>query len=150
VSQSRNAEVLLAFDFGLRRLGIATGNLRTRTATALTTLACSGRTVPWAAIDAIVSDYTPGRLIVGRPEGSTGPTSVAVPAMRFARALAERYALPVDTVDETLTSAEAASALREERRAGRLKRRVGKDDVDSEAARLILEQWLSSNPREND
>ena len=62
---------------------------------------------------------------------------------RFAAALAERYGLPVATVDETLTSAAAQSELAEKRRSGYLRRRVGKGGVDRLAACLIAEQWMS-------
>ena len=142
MSEGRPSGVLLAFDFGLRRVGVATGNLHTRTASPLTTLYV-GRELPWSRLDAIVEEWRPARLLVGVPEESTVATSVTKRAHAFAGALAERYSLPVETVDESFTSAAAAAELREGRRSGALRRRVDKGSVDRRAACLIAEQWMS-------
>jgi putative Holliday junction resolvase len=141
-----NSEILLAFDFGLRRVGVATGNLLTGTASALTTLETRNGP-PWPAIDAVVADYAPGTLVVGMPPASTAPTAVAERVRRFVGALRERYDLPVETVDEGLTSRAAESELREARRGGARARRLGKDSVDRVAARLIAEQWINERAR---
>ena len=143
VASTRDSGIVLAFDFGRRRIGIATGNLATRTASPLTTLE-SGRAPPWAKIDAVVADWRPGRLIVGVPESSEGPTSIAGAARKFAAALERRYGLPVETVDESLTSASAAADLAEARRSGELRRRTRKSQIDARAACLIAEQWMST------
>src|SRR5690606_27071646 len=125
-----------------RRIGIATGNLRTRTASPLKTLA-SGREPPWLEIDAVVGDWRPERLIVGVPEDSAGPTSITAAVREFAAALEQRYAVPVDTVDEAFTSASAAADVAEARRSGMLRRRARKSEIDARAACLIAEQWMS-------
>ncbi len=138
---------MLAFDFGRRRIGIATGNLRTRTASPLTTLE-SGREPPWARIDALVRDWRPERLVVGVPEGSEGPTSITAAARSFADTLESRYGLAVATVDESFTSAAAAADLADARRSGVLTRRAGKARIDARAASLIAEQWMSEAPNE--
>jgi putative Holliday junction resolvase len=141
VARPNDPKVLLAFDFGLRRLGIATANLATRTASPLTTLRVD-RDLPWADIDRLVTDWRPAQLVVGVPEGD-GAVTIARRARRFAATLAERYALPVATVDETLTSIEAETVLADSRRSGYLRRRVGRDRIDRVAACLIAEQWMS-------
>ena len=133
--------LLVAFDFGLRRIGIATGNRETRTASPLTTLRVDGE-LPWHEIDRVMVDWQPGQLVVGLPEGE-GAASIARAARAFATALAERYRLPVATVDETLTSVAAQAALAEGRRSGYLRRRQARDRVDRLAACLIAEQWMS-------
>jgi len=79
---------------------------------------------------------------VGVPSGD-GTETIARKARAFAATLAERYGLPVATVDETLTSVAAQSELAEKRRSGYLRRRVGKGSVDRLAACLIAEQWMS-------
>jgi putative Holliday junction resolvase len=135
--------VLLAFDFGLRRLGVATANLATRTASPLTTLRVD-RQFPWQDIDRVVEDWRPAQLVVGIPE-SEGAAGIAATIRRFVAELAERYGLPVATVDETLTSAAAESELTHARRSGYLRRRVGRDSTDRVAACLIAEQWMSAN-----
>lgn len=133
---------MLAFDFGLRRLGVATANLHTRTATPLTTLDV-GRDVPWPKIDALIEEWGPGVLVVGMPQGSDGAERLAGRIRSFIAALHERYGVGIETVDETLTSAAAAAELREGRRTGALRRRVRKDSVDRYAACHIAEQWLA-------
>jgi putative holliday junction resolvase len=141
VARASERHILLAFDFGFRRIGIATANRETRTSSPLTTLRVE-REPPWRDLDRILDDWRPAQLVVGVPEGH-GTEGVAKRARAFASALAERYALPVATVDETLTSAAAASELAEKRRSGYLRRRVGKGGVDRVAACLIAEQWMS-------
>jgi putative holliday junction resolvase len=135
--------LLLAFDFGMRRIGVATANLETRTASPLTTLRVDGDP-PWAEIDRIVAEWRPGRFIVGVPEGE-GAAAIARRARQFAATMGQRYSLPVATVDETLTSVEAETTLAANRRSGYLRRRVGKGRVDRAAACLIAEQWMNEH-----
>src|SRR5690606_17603522 len=113
---------LLAFDFGFRRLGIATANLQTRTASPLTTLKTAAG-LPWEELDRIVADWAPARFVVGMPTGA-GTEQVARAARKFAAALEARYHRPVETVDETLTSEAARSEIAAGRRSGFLRRRV--------------------------
>ena len=141
-SAAADNDVVLAFDFGLRRLGVATANLRTRTASPLTTLSV-GTALPWQELDRLVADWHPGRFIVGSP-GDDGARPMVKRARAFARALTERYGTPAETVDESLTSEAARAELAESRRSGFLRRKVGKGGVDRVAACLIAEQWLSS------
>jgi putative Holliday junction resolvase len=137
----RDRHILVAFDFGLRRIGVATANRQTRTASPLTTVRAD-REPPWRELDRIIDDWRPAQLVVGVPEGD-GAASIARRARAFAAALGERYGLPVATVDETLSSAAAESELAEKRRSGYLRRRVGKGGVDRVAACLIAEQWMN-------
>jgi putative Holliday junction resolvase len=139
--RDRDRHIVVAFDFGLRRIGVATANLQTRTASPLTTVRVD-REPPWRDLDRIIDDWRPAQLVVGVPEGGSA-TEIARRARAFAAALAERYGLPVATVDETLSSAAAESELAEKRRSGYLRRRVGKGGVDRVAACLIAEQWMN-------
>ena len=141
MARGSDRHILVAFDFGLRRIGIATANREIRTASPLTTLRADGGP-PWTEIDRIIDDWQPAQLVVGVPSGD-GTETIARKARAFAAALAERYGLPVATVDETLTSVAAQSELAEKRRSGYLRRRVGKGSVDRLAACLIAEQWMS-------
>jgi putative Holliday junction resolvase len=141
VARASDRHLLLAFDFGLRRIGIATANRETKTASPLTTLRVE-RDLPWNEIDRLMDDWRPAQLVVGVPEGE-GVGSIARRARAFAAALAQRYELPVATVDETLTSVAAETDLAEKRRSGYLRRRIGKGSVDRLAACLIAEQWMN-------
>ena len=109
MAHASNPQILLAFDFGLRRLGVATANLATRTASPLTTLRVDGD-IPWPDIDRVIGDWQPAQLVVGLPEGEGTARSRGKYAA-FVAQLVERYRLPVATVDETLTSAAAQTEL---------------------------------------
>ncbi len=142
-------ETLMAFDFGLRRIGIAVGNLMLGTASALDTLHNPDSGPDYVAIGRLIKEWQPGRLIVGAPlnlEGKENPMSRA--ADRFARKLAHEFNLPIERVDERHTSVEAEGMIRNARRAGR-KRRAQSGDVDKLAAQVILASWLERNTYKN-
>jgi putative Holliday junction resolvase len=136
--------VILAFDFGERRIGVATANPRTRSASPLCTVAV-GRTLPWPELDRIVADWRPGQIVVGLPQSSSSPTLLARIG-EFARELGQRYAVPVATVDEHLSSRSARADLAEQRRSGVLRHRARREHIDALAACLIAEQWLATTP----
>jgi putative Holliday junction resolvase len=118
----------LAFDFGLKRVGIASGNSLTGTAQPLRTIAAEGD-ARFAAIGRLVDEWQPDALVVGvpfHPDGAEHENTVR--ARRFARQLHGRFRLPVHEVDERYTTTEAHAA--------------GARDADAAAACLILEQFL--------
>jgi putative Holliday junction resolvase len=140
----RETGVVLAFDFGRRRVGLATANLYTRTASPLTTLDVANE-LPWAELDRIVSQWRPDRFVVGTPGAGEG-SDVSELGRRieaFCAELTGRYGLPVATVDEAFTSRAARAELTQGRRSGFLRRRIRRERIDSHAACLIAEQWLS-------
>ena len=133
----------LGFDFGLRRIGVATGDTLTQSAAPLATVRHGADGPDWATIDRLLKDYRPAVLVVGFPyneDGSQG--ALAQAAGRFASALAERSGIGVARVDERFSSQEAAAELKQRRAAGTRRRRVQRADVDSLAAAIILERWL--------
>lgn len=138
-------QVILAFDIGSRRTGVARGNTLTRTAHGLTTLECT-RGMPWPAIDKLLSDAAASRLLVGIPYNMDGtPTALTAACRQFASELAQRYGLPVDLVDERLSSREAREQLREARASGLKPRRVQRGDIDQTAAKVLLERWFATS-----
>ena len=139
---ARRPVVVLAFDVGARRIGLAAGDTLTRSAAPRAAAAMRSGGPDWEAITRAVRELAPGRLIVGLPynaDGTAGP--MAAMARRFGAALGERFGLPVEYVDERYSSLEAADALAGARARGE-RRRVRKQDVDSAAAAVILERWL--------
>lgn len=139
---AETAETVLAFDFGLRRIGVAVGQAITRSATAVTTLPAVGGEPDEAALAGLIGDWQPDRLLLGMPL-APGETSVLeAPLKRFRRRL-EAFGIPLELVDEQFSSAEAQSRLTGERRSGSRRRRVSKADIDSLSARIIAEQWLA-------
>ena len=120
-------QVVIGFDFGARRIGVAIGNSVTREARPLTTVNAATVAARWDAVAALVAEWEPARLVVGIPRHPDGtPHEMTARCERFARQLEGRYRRPVAQVDERYTSAVSARA----------------DDVDAAAAALILQQWF--------
>lgn len=137
-------KVILAFDYGTRRIGVASGNTMSRIAQALCTLECKQLQTPWPEIDKVIHDYLPSQLIVGLPYNDDGtPTGMTAAAQAFADDLAKRSGLPVALVDERHSSREAERELAYLRRSGVKTRRVTHADVDMMAAKVVLERWFS-------
>jgi putative Holliday junction resolvase len=122
----------LAFDFGTKRVGVATGNALTRSATPLRTLAAEGD-ARFAAIAALIQEWQPDALVVGVPFHPDGePHENTERARRFARQLHGRFQLPVHEVDERYSTTEAASDRAR--------------DLDAASAAIILNQFFNALP----
>jgi putative Holliday junction resolvase len=140
---------VLAFDFGLRRIGIAAGDTLTATAAPRPAALVTRAGPDWPVIAREIDALKPQRLIVGAPYNVDGtPGALAPAARRFAAELEQRFKLPVSMVDERWSSLEAGSALKA-RRAGGGRRRIRREDVDSAAAAVILERWLAGESGES-
>ena len=135
---------VLGFDFGLRRIGIASGDSLTATAAPRCAVAMRADGPDWVAIEREVRALRPGLLVVGVPYNADGsPGRLTAAARRFGASLGERFGLPVEHVDEHGSSLEAGAALKGKRASGERRRRVGRDAIDSVAAAIILERWLA-------
>jgi putative Holliday junction resolvase len=125
----RTTRTVLAFDFGLKRIGVAVGEPELGTAHPLAAVAA------FSQIEKLVEEWKPASLVVGLPTSVQGVAhAMTKQAEDFARRLEKRFKLPVARVDERYTSVEAESRLRGTR--------PKKSDVDSVAAQLILEQYF--------
>jgi putative Holliday junction resolvase len=125
-------QTFLAFDFGLKRTGVATGNRLTRTATPQPTIAFVGD-ARFAAIEQRLKEWQPDALVVGvpfHPDGAAHENTVR--AQKFARQLRGRFGLQVFEVDERYSTTEAISS--------------GAPELDAASACIILEQFLRSLP----
>ncbi|MDF3020248.1 MAG: putative Holliday junction resolvase YggF [Steroidobacteraceae bacterium] len=135
--------VVLALDFGLKRIGIASGDTLTRAAHPRTTISNGPKGPDWPALDRVLADTRPARIAVGEPYNADGSVSGLTEAARgFAAELAQRSHLPVDLVDERWSSQDAEERLRGARASGERRRRVTREDVDAAAAAVILERWF--------
>ena len=124
-------ETLLAVDFGLKHIGLAVGQTVTRTASPLCEIPAKNGKPDWAALDAVISQWQPQRLLVGLPTHMDGTESeMSVRARQFAQSLRRRYDRRVVLVDERLTSQEA-------------KRLAPEDNRHAVAAGLIAQTWLN-------
>src|SRR5271165_2191402 len=116
--------VVLAFDFGQRRIGVACGDTVSRTAAPLGAVASGAAGPRWEFIDSLMRDWQPTLVVVGLPYNLDDSESAVTGAARgFAGELAKRYALPVELIDERYSSLEAGTRLRSTRELGLRKRR---------------------------
>jgi putative Holliday junction resolvase len=141
---TQEPKIVVALDFGLKRIGIASGDTLTRAAHPRTAITNGPHGPDWRALERVLADTRPSRIAVGEPynaDGSTSPLTEA--ARRFASELATRSSLPVDLVDERWSSQDAEERLRSQRASGERKRRVTREAVDAAAAAIILERWFA-------
>lgn len=130
---------VLAFDFGTRKIGIASGQSVTGSGSALPAIPCRQEKPDWAAIEAVIREWRPDTLVVGLPLNMDDSESeLSTRARRFARQLNGRFNLPVFMVDERLSTREARDRLGDDYRGGPDAR------VDSLAAVLMIESFFSS------
>ncbi len=127
-----SAQTFLAFDYGLKRTGVASGNTISRTASPQATIKAEGD-ARFVQIAARIQEWQPNALVVGvpyHPDGAAHDNTAR--ALKFARQLRGRFNLPVHEVDERYSTTEAHS--------------FGAKDADAASACIILEQFLRSLP----
>jgi len=140
--------IVLGFDYGARRIGVAAGDTLTDGARPLGVVPAASGIPDWTALTRYVRDWGPQVLVVGVPYNMDGtPGQLTDAALEFAAELARRFPLEVVTVDERLSSREAEDILRGQRASGARTRRVRHGDVDSAAACVLVEQWLRGRDR---
>jgi putative Holliday junction resolvase len=128
-------QTFLAFDFGIKRTGVATGNRLTGTASPQPTITASNNDQRLGAVALRVAEWQPDALVVGvpfHPDGAAHENTAR--AQKFARQLRARFSLPVFEVDERYSTTEALSS--------------GAKDADAASACIILEQFLRNLPHE--
>ena len=135
-------ETILAFDYGLRRIGVAVGQDVTASASPVGVVTNGDAGVDHDRIRAIVREWHPTRLVVGIPKHADGsPSSLTAAVEAFIDELAQ-YDLPISTIDERYSSLEAEQALRQARKQGS-RGRISKPDIDAAAAVFIAERYLA-------
>jgi putative holliday junction resolvase len=133
VSAARPPQSFLAFDYGLKRTGVASGNRVFGQATPLTTVAAEGD-ARFAPIGRLIAEWQPDALVVGVPRHPDGaPHENTRRAQKFARQLQGRFGLPVFEVDERYSTTAVLSA--------------GARDADAAAAALLLDQYFDESAR---
>lgn len=128
---SEPTRTYLAFDYGLKRVGVASGNSMMRQAQPLRTIAAEGD-ARFTQIGRLIEEWQPDALVVGvpfHPDGAEHENTAR--ARKFARQLQGRYRLPVHEVDERYSTTEAQQA--------------GGRDLDAESAAIILQQFFNEH-----
>ena len=125
--------VVLGFDYGTRRIGVAIGNRLTGHASPLTTIDAATSDARWKSLNAVIQEWQPSQLAVGIPRyPDSTPHALTMRCERFARQLEGRYRVPVARVDERYSSAVVED----------------EPDVDAAAAAVILQQWLDESSQD--
>lgn len=128
------AGVVLGFDFGLKRIGVAVGQTITQTAAPEAIVRSQDGKPDWEHITRLFEKWQPVAIVVGLPMRLDGSEqALTQPARKFGQRLSGRYHCPVFYIEEQLSSIEAES------------RRVKQTHIDDHAAQIILENWLESN-----
>ena len=132
---------VLAFDFGEKRIGVATGETLLGSAHPLTVIHAESNDDRFAAIGKLIAEWQPVQLVVGLPTHADGtPHEMTRLAHEVRRAPAAPLHLPVGFADERLTSLDAEARLRETGRNSK----TAKPLLDAVAAQLILQTWFES------
>ena len=134
---------VLGFDYGDKRIGLATGQTITGTATPLKTIRQVHGNPDWDAIAAEIEQWKPQALVVGMPYYSGGPGDDKENRMtrrvrQFCYELGKRFQLPVYDIDESLSSREAEASVKQDMKIGQ----HNKHEIDRMAAAIILQRWL--------
>lgn len=132
--------LILAFDFGTRRIGVAVGNELLASARQLEPLSARDGIPDWAVVTRLVEEWRPDLFVVGLPLTRDGEEQeMSVRARKFGKRLSGRYGIPCEMVDERGSTHEAKAIAREAGHRGNYR----DDGVDGIAAVLILESWFA-------
>lgn len=135
-------DTFLGFDFGTKKIGVAVGQLTTKTANSLQTLRSPNQTPNWQAIEKLVNEWQPAGFVVGISRQHDGSDNLVTPRMlKFCRQLNGRFNLPVYQQDEMLSTFEAKQMLFDDVGVNATKLWAVQDEL---AAQLILQSWLSN------
>jgi putative Holliday junction resolvase len=150
----------MGFDYGSKRIGVAVGQTLTATARPLATVTVKNQQIDWAHLTALIQEWQPQTLIVGLPKHADGTDNAVTEAVyHFCQQLQQRYQLPVQTIDERLSSVAATEFMKKaksKRQRTRSKENQPADyshfpssyalstsSLDAVAAQMILETWLT-------
>lgn len=135
----KSLRIVLGFDFGYKRIGMAVGQTITHSANPLPVLLANDGIPDWKKLADIIKQWRPDALIVGIPLKIDSSEQFTTHAAReFAAELSTRFQLPVFSVDERYTTIEARQVLFEQGGYKKLKQ----SHIDSWAAKIIVEDWL--------
>ena len=131
-------KTVLAFDFGLRRIGVAIGQTITKDARPLTVLQVTDGIPKWEEIESLISTWCVTQLVVGLPFNVDGTEQeITLAARKFSRRLHAKFHLPVALIDERYSTkaAKSSSAYQSNKNPA----------IDSHAAVIILDSWFREN-----
>lgn len=136
---NKNITTVLGFDYGNKRIGVATGQTITQSATPYKTLTQVNGNPDWNAINTAIQQWKPQALVVGMPYHTDGSENKMTATVRhFCYELEKRFKLPVNEVNEALSSQQAEEALKKKVKINK----QNKHQIDRIAAAIIVQRWL--------
>lgn len=140
MADKRGQRLVMAFDYGTRRIGVAVGNEMLRSASGLDPLAARDGIPDWVRVERLLHEWQPDLLVVGLPLHDDGSESdMSVRARKFGNRLHGRFGKPVAMFDERGTTRAAKLIAQGQGHKGNYRER----GVDGIAAQLILENWFN-------
>ena len=136
-------KVIMGFDYGTRKIGIAVGQLITKTANPIAIISARDGVPDWSEIEKLILEWQPTQFVIGLPLNMDETESeMSQRSLKFARRLTGRFNIPHHTIDERLTSREARSLHESHSSTRRGPADRSRDEIDDIAAQIILESWL--------
>ncbi|ALB01544.1 Holliday junction resolvase [Francisella persica ATCC VR-331] len=133
--------LLIAIDYGKTRIGLASGQMITRTTTPIGTVEAYDGVPNWIELDKIIKRWNPSNIIIGLPlDTQDFETDITKAVKDFAKKVQQRYQRKVYLINEAYSTREARWRLEEVK-----SKKVSHIKVDALAACVILETWMSEN-----
>jgi len=135
---------ILSFDFGTKKIGIAVGQTITKSSSPLTVLFNKENKVNWEEVSAIIDEWKPELLLIGKPLNMDGTDSDIMKVVdNFSKKLAKLSGIECKYVDERLTSFEARQNFKELMIENN--KNIKKEIIDANAAKILIDNWFNQN-----
>ena len=130
-------KLIMAFDYGTKKIGVAIGQLVTGTATPLTIIRVENGIPDWSDLEELIKEWQPVQLVVGLPLNmDDSHSNMSRRALQFSSELHKKFGITVSNIDERLSTFEARQIFKNDRS------KDGQKELDDKVAALILESWL--------
>ena len=127
---------IIAFDFGIKKIGVAVGQTSTYTSSPLLIIKNKDGKVNWEEINKLINEWNPELIIVGKPLNMDGTDSEIMKKVdRFLKKLKSLHHARYEYIDERLTTFEAKQILAENKN----------NNIDANAAKILIENWFEIN-----
>ena len=134
----------IAFDFGMKKMGIAIGQNITNTASPMDSVVMKNGNPDWNALKQLIEEYRPNSIILGKPDVKDKSSEALMKKIEaFKEILEMDLNQNIEWALEHLTTEDAKEKLKLQRQEGILSRRIMKGQVDSMAAAIFLQDWMN-------
>ena len=138
------SSTFIAFDFGMKKMGVAIGQNITNTASPLDPMTMRNGSPDWDLVEQLIKEYRPTVIILGKPKVINESSEVLMKNIKaFKRSLERDFNQNVEWTPEHLTSKDAKEKLKVRRQEGILSRKIMKGQIDSMAATIFLQDWMN-------